>query len=282
MVKLLTEAHMKKKLIYIAVFIILISSIVAADSDPVGTDYYLLSGLQYGYEIFSLNEDGTYRWETITGDEIPVNTGTYDIFPGDLTDLLVLTNKDTGKTEEFLIAGNNGILILYTERSVRGVYSDNPNDYIKSYTIIPSSELTETIGGRKVLYAAENLKEGLFDRFWSEGDSGDGSGEALYFNFYSFDGAPDSETTLDGAVIFNGAPLRYFDINNRVKDARFSFDNGEDYSISLHNTPAPQVVLFPENQGEYINKGSFHIESVYPGTKYNDCCLTLMLFFGEE
>ncbi|MFP4383619.1 MAG: NADase-type glycan-binding domain-containing protein [Spirochaetia bacterium] len=272
-----------KKIISLSAALILLCILhVSADANPVGTDFYLLSGWQYGYEILTLNEDGTYRWQTVSGDEEPVNAGNYDIFAGDLTDLLVLTNSTTGKTEEYFLVCSEGKLILYTKHSVRGVYSDNPNDYIKSYTVIPTSELTETIGGREVLYAAENLMEGLYDKFWSEGDDGDGIGEALYFNFFSFDGAPDSETTVEGAVIFNGAPLRYFEINNRVKEARFSFDNDEEHTVTLHDTPAPQVVLFPKNTGEPINKGSFHIQSVYSGTKYSDCCMTLMLFFGEE
>jgi hypothetical protein len=255
---------------------------VFAEDDPSGTEYYLLEGWQYGYEVLSLDEDGTYNWRTVTGDEDRTETGTWKIFPADMVELLVVSPDGGGKVGEYFFVCSKEILVLYTKREVRGVYSADPNDYLKAYEIIPTSELTETIGGKEVLYTAEDLKEGLYDRFWAEGDPGDGTGEALFFNFYSFDGAPDSETTVEGAVIFNGAPLRYFDINNRVKDARFEFDNGREYRVELFDSPAPQVILFSGNDGELINKGSMHIESVYPGSKYTDCCMTRVLFFGAE
>lgn len=271
-----------KYFIFPAIFTFFSSLSVSAYDNPVGTEYYLLNGWQYGYEILYLDEDGLYSWKTISGDEERTNTGSWEIFPGDLTDLLVMNSEGEGKEEEYFIRCREGMLVLYTKHEVRGVYSTNPNNYLKSYEIIPTSELRETIGGEEVLYSAENLKEGLYNRFWSEGDPGDGRGEALFFNFYSYDGAPDSETTLEGAVIFNGAPIRYYAINNRVKNARFVFDNGKEYSVELYDTPAPQIVLFPQNGKDKINKGSMHIESIYTGTKYNDCCMTLILFFGTE
>lgn len=254
---------------------------VSADTAVSGTEYYLLEGLQYGYEVLYFDEDGTYSWRTVTGDEDRRVTGKWEIFPGDLVDLLILSPRGGGKAEEYYIVSSKGVLILYTKREVRGVYSNNPNNYLALYEVIPTSELSETVGGKDVLYSAENLKEGLYDRFWSEGDPGDGAGEALFFNFYPFDGAPDSETIVEGAVIFNGAPPRYFDINNRVRNVRFVFDNSREYTVELYDSPAPQVILFPRNKGELVNKGSLHIESVYSGTKYNDCCVTLLLFFGS-
>lgn len=282
LIVMINAVFRKKYLIFLIILFVCSNFIVFADDGPGGTEYYLLEGWQYGYEVLSLDEDGTYSWRTVSGDEDRVDTGTWEIFPADLVDLLVVSPDGGGKAEEYFIVCSEGILVLYTEREVRGVYSENPNHYLKAYEIIPTSELTETIGGKEVLYSAENLKEGLYNRFWSEGDPGDGTGEALFFNFYSFDGAPDSETTVEGAVICNGAPLRYFSINNRIKDARFEFDNGREYRVDLFNSPAPQVVLFPENDGDLINKGSMHIESVYSGTKYNDCCVTRILFFGAE
>lgn len=274
-------ACLHKYCIFLVIFTLFSSLPVSADDDPVGTEYYLLTGWQYGYEIFYLDEDGLYSWKTISGDEEHTKTGSWEIFPGDRTDLLVLNSKGE-KKEEYFIISREGILVLYTKQEVRGVYSSNPNDFLKSYEIISTSELRETIGGKEVLYSAENLKAGLYNRFWSEGDPGDGTGEALFFNFYSYDSAPDSETTVEGAVIFNGAPIRYYAINNRVKNARFVFDNGKEYSVDLYDTPAPQIILFQQNGKDKINKGSMHIESVYPGTKYNDCCVTLILFFGTE
>ena len=67
--------------------------------------------------------------------------------------------------------------------------------------------------------------------------------------------------------------------NSRPKELLIEYNNGEKYSIKLNDTKNLQV--FNVKSKEKVENARIIIESVYPGTKWNDCCITKLGFIGE-
>ncbi len=119
---------------------------------------------------------------------------------------------------------------------------------------------SSTLKGKNNRYGAGNLLDGSSGS-WCEGVKGDGIGEKITLLFRK-------EVTLTSLSLINGLKSgKYFGKNNRVKGMKI---NGE--SHILQDSPGPQKITL--HRPVKTKKLVLEIESVYPGTKWKDTCIT--------
>ncbi len=166
-----------------------------------------------------------------------------------------------------------------------------------SQEIEASSELASPDGR----YSADNLSCSRGRNCaWAEGAEGDGIGESILYhdsNSWLFDAWENDRYEWDGLRYdSSGYPLdgyiRYTEIcivngyardektweeNGRVKTLLMYVDKPYAY-LYLEDTIRPQYFLLPEGDIRAVDGGTidfrFVIEEVYPGTLYEDTCLT--------
>ena len=131
-------------------------------------------------------------------------------------------------------------------------------------------------------YLPENLKHASITGPWVEGVHGAGIGEKVEINFIlDKNGNPDDYWNgfpVNGLLLSNGFlstknPSLYKK-NNRIKKIEI-MDINENFSIDaeLRDTPELQLIILPE----YTDKIIIEIKEVYPGDKWDDTCLNLLL-----
>ena len=155
------------------------------------------------------------------------------------------------------------------------VAANNRWNYNKSLKI-KSVKATSTLkDADSAKYSAENLVDGTY-KSWVEGEDGSGIGTKIEFEFehpYYFLDA----TNYACIYIANGfGDLRYFRYNNRVKDMNIWIDDApEPVKVTLLDYRLPQTIVLRNKLGNKIaRKITFEILSVYPGTKYDDTCIS--------
>lgn len=163
-----------------------------------------------------------------------------------------------------------------------------------------SSELASADGR----YAAENLLWQNREAAWAEGVEGPGIGERITYcqSYTSLVDNPWEEITLENREPIQNGIYSYTEVcivngyaknqktweeNGRVKRLAM-YVEGQLYAyLELEDTMLPQYFLLPENDIIVLNRGMlevcFEIEEVYPGTLYEDTCLTglVMEFSGR-
>lgn len=127
-------------------------------------------------------------------------------------------------------------------------------------------------------FSAENMFDGTSDS-WSEGEEGDGTG--AYFNLELR--YPDH---LKFVTIKNGfGKSKFWASNGRVQALLIRASDGKEYNLELLDRPTPQIFgmyePFTDAQGKlqpgdvpYDSAFHFQITAVYPGTKWEDLCIT--------
>lgn len=135
-------------------------------------------------------------------------------------------------------------------------------EYLSS--VEASSELGMS-GGQN--FTASNLIQCNFHS-WSEGVDGPGIGESIRYTFNQ----PVSIKTL--GVVNGCGDLKFFHKNNRVKTLVVTNENGESRTINLRDTFAVQNCSMEELDGAVFD---FTIQEVYPGTQFDDTCLTALI-----
>ncbi len=159
--------------------------------------------------------------------------------------------------------------------------------------------LTETIGGRTVEYTADRLhvlffgseeKGFLYDHEtlpWVEGGPDDGTGTTLSVDFTAGRTASGEITPgrSDALVILNGfvdpGRRRLYKLNNRVKRlAVRSTDPAApfDLEVVLEDRVAFHEIALPAP----VSGVEFTILEVYPGSTYNDTCISAVLTRGRN
>lgn len=163
-----------------------------------------------------------------------------------------------------------------------------------------SSELASDNGR----YAAENILKQNRDLAWAEGAEGTGIGESIVYrqsceysiaNKFQVISKENTEPELDGFMryseicIVNGYAKneKTWEENGRIKKLLMKVE-GKPYAyLELEDTILPQYYTLPEDDikvlsGEMI-EFEFVIEEVYPGSVYEDTCLTgiVMEFTGR-
>ena len=137
------------------------------------------------------------------------------------------------------------------------------DSFTSSVEFASSSQLSESDG----VYDSNNLQklEGCIP--WVEADEDFGLGEYVEVK---------SDSNFSALVFYNGFissenPYLYA-YNNRVRKLCLYDDKGQLIDrVELEDSPSPQVVSLLPNSYHYVR---IQIESVYPGDKWNDTCLS--------
>lgn len=107
---------------------------------------------------------------------------------------------------------------------------------------------------------------------WVEGAKGHGVGEWIQVEFTGeFTEVPISKI----GIISGYAKGERFKQNNRIKKAQLVFSNGRRVSINLKDTAEMQYFSF---EPVLTDKVKLVIEDVYPGTKWDDTCISEIEF----
>lgn len=133
-----------------------------------------------------------------------------------------------------------------------------------------TSYLTE--GDKK--YTIDNLSEIRIDSPWVEGVSGNGEGEG-----FTIIGNNQYLLVVNGFISINKPYL--YEYNSRVRELRITGSKSDKTKIlEVIDTPNPQTVdiSFLDKEDDTIVR----IESVYPGKKYQDTCLSLCKLHDKE
>jgi hypothetical protein len=232
--------------------------------DDLHEEYRILPDSYYfidsdGYSHFRLDEKSAYR-------------GSKDIiiFPGVFDEYAFI--------EDGLIFANEHEMYDY-------VFSDDR--FLRDIAKISSSPfLKETIGGKDITYEPENL----FRRFlplqpresdreywnalcvpWVEGDAGAGIGANITINFKEPMGMI---SLLNGYVDI--AKKYLYRQNNRVKVLKVvDMDNNKEYQMEFEDMVYYNSLSFDSKTRNI----KLVIMSVYPGTKYDDTCITQIRYW---
>ena len=108
---------------------------------------------------------------------------------------------------------------------------------------------------------------------WAEGVTGNGEGEWLELN-------ATVPVLLDTLEITNGLATSdaLFRANNRIKKIDLSVNGAEPVTVELPDQMDPFDIKLPESK-DVVRTIRLTIREVYPGTKYQDTCITRIRLF---
>lgn len=138
-------------------------------------------------------------------------------------------------------------------------------------SITCSSELYETGYNHEPLQANDhNLSTD-----WCEGSVGNGEGEWLQYNF-------NSATEMDTFVVYPGfwKSTDLYNANNRPASMTISFSDGTECYVAFSDEKLPQVVTLEKTVT--ANWVRFTVDSVFRGSKYNDCCISEINVYNDS
>jgi hypothetical protein len=118
-------------------------------------------------------------------------------------------------------------------------------------------------------YGPESLFDGANDTAWVEGVDGQGIGEWVIVEF--------DQTRMIHAIIIHNGYNKDRDIylkNSRVKELTVEFSKDQRKKVLLKDSGSPQPIPLPKDQPLRANKVKLTIESVYPGTKWDDTAIS--------
>ena len=200
---------------------------------------------------------GTYYLETINGIDF------------------VNVRWDNSQSEKYLILYNNNLCYLYKNDGYmyfRGFRITNvaPGEFCftNDYDNVQIESSTYLIEGT-INYNTKNLNDRI-GICWAEGVNGNGINEKLFLRM-------ENANTLHistGFVSYNKAYL--FMENSRPKKIKLSVENKYSIIVDLKDTPNFHTIKLPEklNRNEIL---VMEILEVYPGTKYEDTCINMIL-----
>lgn len=153
-------------------------------------------------------------------------------------------------------------------------------------TASASSEFSEVLGGKKIIYSALNAFDGDFSTAWVPESNSSGIGETLQIVF-------DKAIEFDEIQIINGfAYKNLYMHNNRVKSLKVSVllagagSGGEitqeDFTLNDNMSEYYQSMNYRNMQRG--NVVVFEITDIYKGQKYDDTCISEIRFYknGRE
>jgi hypothetical protein len=129
-------------------------------------------------------------------------------------------------------------------------------------------------------YGAGNLTDRTWES-WAEGAAGNGIGESFTVEF-------KLPVKLNGFYLRNGyGQADYYFRNNRIKSLEIVYNdtvNGGTLEVEDSFYEMRYSVPGTERQGDFVEctKITFIIKDVYPGTEYDDTCITEILFSAPE
>lgn len=161
-------------------------------------------------------------------------------------------------------------LPVYNARVVNDLVEVENNVY---FDFMEASSILNDNANR---YGPENLGDNNSDTAWAEGDEGDGTGEHLNFATMCGD-FPCAQLVIKTIYVRNGytKSQELFQKNNRAQLIEINSQT-LDCLVILKDTPLWQAVDLPEPiLSDWL---TITIRSVYPGTHYNDLCISELLF----
>lgn len=270
---------MKNKLIFL-VMIALINGLVIAQEIIIQENAYI----NYPNMMYEFKNNQTRFWSDGTiinngKDEIDL-MGTYKIEYNEGINFIEF-NWENNTKEKFLILYNDYLCYLYKNdgrqdfRGYRlrgGVPGESSLSVSYSAVNIKSSSfLTEN----NIEYSPDNLNEEI-GICWAEGVSGQGINETLYLQgFYQ-----TNSIHISNGFVSYSKPYLYKQ-NSRLKKIELSVENKYTKIIELIDTPNFQTINLSETLlPDEILK--IKILEVYPGNKYEDTCVNIILMDGNK
>ena len=219
--------------------------------------------------IFSQETEQIYRsdFDYLYFNDNTLTYSAYDFDSGLTEKEFIYAEEDVGKLtfitdivtkEKYLVLKSNYFATLFGKENTP-VFSidcmlashliENPRFYYynirSSDKYTASSELTE----KDIIYSADNLGyKNLIP--WVENVPDSGIGETITMEWPTWKERDDTQGGIGALIILNGyisfeKPYLY-EANNRAKQLRiFSSDGSYDYSVTLDDTPNPQLVFLP-------------------------------------
>ena len=124
----------------------------------------------------------------------------------------------------------------------------------------------------------EQYREKL--RPWVEGVKGQGIGEWIELSTDSYETPVSFFLISNGYVSFEKPYL--YKKNSRIKKMRITCkEENIDFVVGLKDTPDFQEIRLPKKITGLKPTFRFTIEEVYPGTKWEDTCLNLIIPLGD-
>lgn len=144
-------------------------------------------------------------------------------------------------------------------------------EHLTGGTLSVSSQLTGKSG---TVYGAEFLNDGDTSTPWEEGVEGDGIGEQITYE-------PESGTKLQVIRIYpgNGRSDKAFQENNRPKTITLEIDGKKQ---TLNFDDAGHFYTFSSKKPVTAKQVKLIIDSVYPGSKWQDTCISEVEFYGTR
>ena len=144
-------------------------------------------------------------------------------------------------------------------------------EHLTGGTLSVSSQLTGKSG---TVYGAAFLNDGDTSTPWEEGVEGDGIGEQITYE-------PESGTKLQVIRIYpgNGRSDKAFQENNRPKAITLEIDGKKQ---ALNFDDAGHFYTFSSKKPVTAKQVKLIIDSVYPGSKWQDTCISEVEFYGTR
>ncbi len=128
--------------------------------------------------------------------------------------------------------------------------------------VVTEVTASATLEGNTAKYGPRNAIDGT-SAAWCVGPEGIGQSLTLRFK---------EKAQARTLVIRNGyGDPKYYALNQRVRTLEASVDGGAPVKVELEDRPGPQTVALSSGAGSSLQ---LKIAAVYPGSKYQDTCLT--------
>ena len=143
------------------------------------------------------------------------------------------------------------------------------------WKFVTSSQLP-TSGDKR--YGPSQMEDASFKTCWAEGNHGSGVGEFLEFQFLE----KTTKVGFNGFSIKNGYTKSdsLWTKNSRVKEFEISLNGQSKGIIILMDRPDSQSILLNNIEVTGGDKVRLTIRSVYPGTVYDDVCISEIMPYG--
>lgn len=136
---------------------------------------------------------------------------------------------------------------------------------------VAMAEASSSLSEYNMTHFPNRLTDGDYTTGWVEGAAGQGVGEFVKFTF-------DNDFTFNGVTVYAGYHKNadIYEKNSRPKDLRITFSDGSSKVYPLEDVMEGQKIVFDAPVTTRFMM--FTIESVYPGSKYEDTVITEILF----
>lgn len=161
------------------------------------------------------------------------------------------------------------LINFYNKKRMKSskIFSFIFDDYLKS--LAESSTNLDDIK-----YSALNLIDSKKTSAWVEGDIGPGINSWIKINTQTL---ASSKSKLKGLIITNGYAKsnKSFYENNRIKKLKIEISDGQNKIVNLKDTMEDQILYFNPS---IINYVKLTILDIYKGSKFDDTCLSEVVF----